>query len=140
MTETLIHAFLPSPLDGGHGVPLGGPHRALGGLQCTTLLRGSTPPPSTSTSSQSSPVAPPPPPPPPPPPQPLLPLAESPFLSPQTALIKPEDSGVHGTRLYCDGVCLTPEGAMERVWRQAHTLLSSGDFWSGGGGTLGMTS
>uniref|UniRef100_A0A8C5FIJ9 Ig-like domain-containing protein n=1 Tax=Gadus morhua TaxID=8049 RepID=A0A8C5FIJ9_GADMO len=35
VVETLIHAFITSPLDGGLGVPLGGPHRALDQLQCT---------------------------------------------------------------------------------------------------------
>ena len=29
VAETLTHALITSPLEGGHGVPLGGPHRAL---------------------------------------------------------------------------------------------------------------
>uniref|UniRef100_A0A8C5BG49 Ig-like domain-containing protein n=1 Tax=Gadus morhua TaxID=8049 RepID=A0A8C5BG49_GADMO len=37
---------------------------------------------------------------------------------------KPEDSGVHGTSLYRNGVVRTLEGAIELVWRNAHILLS----------------
>ncbi|CAL8237193.1 unnamed protein product [Arctogadus glacialis] len=45
VVETLIHAFITSPLDGGHGVPLGGPHRALDRLQCTNPPPPHPPPP-----------------------------------------------------------------------------------------------
>ena len=45
-------------------------------------------------------------------------------LKPAIYLIKPVDGGVQGISLYCNGLGLEQEDAIELVWRHVYILLS----------------